>query len=214
MVKRNILKIGAVAICATIGASVFGACGKSEDKYATIGLDQVAVFTYGDEYEGPLTATGDNKVSEANGVIRVDVAEDVNDVEFDVTKFFEDNAGYLGKDFYFTRSDVKKGDNTLVKGYAWVETEEGNADVRKYKKLGTESDEETEAMTKTEIKALEGREGEARLYVLTQNIPDYRYLLYLDADTTSNIEEGETAVTYKLHGDNGEHAQMKVSVNK
>jgi hypothetical protein len=217
MVKRNILKIGAVALCTTIAASVFAACGKNsteEEKYATIGIDQVDIIAYGDTISGPLGATGDNRVSEVGNTIRVDVAEDTYEVEFDVTKFFDDNAGYLGKDFYFTRDDVKKPDHTLVKGHAWVETEGGNPDVRKYKMLGYENDEETEAMTKGEIKELDGREGEARLYVLTQGIPDYRYLLYLDPDTTSNIAEGETKVTYKLHGDNGEHAQMKVLVNK
>jgi hypothetical protein len=209
--KKQILKMGAVALCVTLVLASLAACS---GKAAAMTLAHVDVYTYVGNTLGPkLTNTGDNKVSEANGRITVNVAADVTEVEFDVANFFTGNEKYKGKNFYFTRSDVKKGDGTLIKGYAWVQVG-GDAGNRTYKKLGYESDTTVTAKTKEEIAALDNREGEARLYIITTGTQSGKHVVYLDATTGSSVSTGETNVVFMFHGHNGKTAKLDVKVIK
>ena len=209
---KRLLKIGSLALCLTLLAGFLGACNK---KQMSLTLADVDVYTYvGSAINGPLTATGTNKATETDGVLHVDVASDVDDIEFDTAKFFTANPEYLGKNFYFTRDDVKKGDGTLIKGSAWVEVEGGNASSRLYKKLGYEDDQTVDAMTKTQIEALPNGEGTLRMYILTKGTQDGKHVVYIDPTTGSTIDTGETRVTFRFHGQNGKVAKMDVIVNK
>jgi hypothetical protein len=199
---NKVLKIGTAAVCvATIGICL-SACGK---KNVRITKDDIDIYSYTSlwEKEAVSPTMEDNK-------IKIDVASDVIDIEFDFQKFFTANPEYIGKNLYLTRDDIKKGDGTLIKGYAWKEVETGTAGSRKYKKLGDEDNEEVEAKTKTEIMGLEDNEGEIRLYVLS----DGSYVTYIDSTPESNLESGEKNVTFRIHGNSGKVAVMKVLVNK
>ena len=176
-----------------------------------IKVDDVDIYAFaGKTRSDKLTDIGDNKVTQEDGTIRIAVDTDTDDIEFDFAKFFEKNPKFKGKNFYITRDDIKKGDGSFVKGYGWVEVEPGNPNTRKYKKLGDEDNDKVQAMTRQEIEGLEAREGEVRMYFLK----DGRCTTYIDASTGSNLEEGETRVTFRLHGHNGRVAQLKVLVNK
>ena len=144
------------------------------------------------------------------------MANNVNDVEFDVFKFFgnQKHEKFLGKNFYFTRDDVTKGDGTKVKGFAWVEVEPGSSATRKYKRLGYHEDMNETARTKTQIEAMPEREGELRMYFLKTGGTVDRHLVYIDPTTGSTIEEGETRATFRFHGHHGKAAEMRVLVNK
>ena len=213
--KKQVLKLGAVALVFTLAITMLAACGKSGAKTATIGTEHVDVYTYvGNTLSSKLTATGTNKVTKEGNTVRVDVAKNVDEVEFDLAPFFAVNTGYKGKDFYFTRTDVKKGDNTLIKGSAWVEVTPGTATTRLYRKLGSETDTTTPAISKTEIAALADRAGEARMYILTAGTQAGKHIVYIDPTVGSAVEPGTTEVTFKFHGHNNQTAEMKVKVVK
>jgi len=203
-------KVAALALC-VLALTTLTACGK---KTMTVTNAHVDVYTYvGNTLSPKLTGTGDNRVSFADKTLTVHVAADVSEVEFDLAPFFTANAEYKGKDFYFTRTDVKKGDGTLIKGKAWYQTG-GDAGSRLYKPLGYENDETVEAITKEAIAALPDRAGEARMYIITSGSQAGKHVVYLDPTTGSAVETGETRVTYKLHGHNGKKATLKVLVKK
>ena len=209
---KRLIQIGSLVLCLTVLTTFLGACGK---KTTNIGLAQVDVYAYvGNAITGPLTDTGTNKVTETNGTIRVDVASDVDDIEFDIAKFFNANTDYLGKDFYLTRDDVKKGDGTLVQGSAWVEVTGGTAATRLYKKLGYENDATVDAMTKQQIEGLPAGEGSVRMYILTAGTQAGKHVIYIDPTTASQVNTGETRVTFRFIGQNGKTAMMTVIVNK
>jgi hypothetical protein len=199
--NRNLMRAGAVALCITATAGFFAGCKTKQETVEAAHVDVVA-------FTSP-TATHKPLVSQDNKHIRVDVASNVNDLEFDLRNFFDNREEYLGKNFYFTRDDVTKGDHTLVKGYAWVETGKDTRG-RLFKKLGHHDDEEVDAMSKSEIVKLPGREGEARMYFMK----DGRKLLYMDSTPASAIEKGETRTMFRLHGHHGRVAEMNIVVNK
>jgi len=205
---RKTLQMISIALCVTMLAAGFAGCNT---KKTQMNLGHVDVYVAGDSK--PLSDIGGNRVSSSDGVVRIDIVSDVKDVMIDLTKFFDKRDEYLGKNFYFTRDDVKKGDGTLVKGYAWVEVgkESGN---RVYKKLGMHKKQEITPKTKGEIEMLPGREGEARLYILTSGDQAGKHVLYLDSTTGSNLAKGETRVTFRFHGHHGRAAELKVLVNK
>jgi hypothetical protein len=189
---------------------LLASCGKA----TKLGLSHTAVYVYSnDTISNALTDTGTNTVSETNGTLRVDIAANVSEVEFDLSPFLNANQGYKGKKFYFTRSDAKKGDGTLKRGSAWYQVG-GEPSSRLYKKLGYENDETVTAMTKQEIAALPNSEGELRMYFITSGTQAGKCVVYLDPTTGSAIEAGETRVTYKFHGHNGKKAELKVLVVK
>ena len=209
--KKRFLRTGAVALCLTLAVTMLVACG---GKHARVEAKHVDVYVYtGNTLSSKLTGTGVNKVTEHDGVLRVDIAKNVTEVEFDLAPFFAENEKYLGKNFYFTRDDVKKADSTLIKGYAWYQVG-GDASNRLYKKVGYENDSTVTAMNKTEIAALENREGEARMYIITSGTQTGKHVLYIDPTTSSSIETGETRVTFRFHGHHGKTAELKVLVNK
>jgi len=144
------------------------------------------------------------------GSALVNITEKVGDVEFDFAPFFAENPEFIGKNFYFTRNDVLKGDNTFVKGFGWKEIDETEDGNRMFKRLGYESYKEIKPMTKGDIEAMEAREGEVRMYFLN----DGRCVAYADATTGSNLKPGENPITFKLHGHHGRVAELKVVVNK
>ena len=209
--KKNFLKIGAFALCATVALSALlglSGCGK---KTACIGLNGTDVYTYTNNVmSAKLTSPN---VSEKDCVVTVNVGADVDEVEFDLQKFFADNAGYKGKNFTFTRSDVTKGDGTLLDGYAWVQTG-GDASNRLYKRMGYENDETVTAINKAAIAALPDRQGEVRMYFITTGSQAGKAVVYLDATTGSSVAAGTTNVTFKFCGDNKECAELKVQVVK
>jgi len=143
-------------------------------------------------------------------VLKIEVTQGTKDIEFDFTKFFKENPEYIGKNFYFTRSDVFKGDNTLIKGAAWVEHDKDNGN-RRFVKLGKEFNEEKGTpKTRGEIAALEEHEGKARMYILK----DGKHLLYYDHTPESNIKSSPEPVTIRFHGHHGRVAELKVQVVK
>jgi len=208
---KPLIKLTSLALCLVIAATVFTAC---KSKVSAVSLEHVDVYvlTAGTRSD-KLTDVGTNKVTYTDGTLRVDVAASVSEVEFDLASFFAANPKYAGKKFYFTRDDVKKGDGTLVKGYAWAQvgTEGGN---RVYKKMGYETNESIKAKTKEEITALINREGEARMYALTAEPGAGRSLVYLCPTLDSSVEPGETRVTFYFRGHHGKTAVLKVLVNK
>jgi len=212
--KKHLIKVTAIALCLISAAAAFTACTSKEA--ITLEAKDVDVYVYSNDYSvsDKLTDTGANKVTYSDNTLRVDIDKDVIDVEFDLAPFFTENDVFLGKNFYFTRDDVKKGDGTLIKGSAWVEVEGGTAGSRLFKKLGYEDDEETEPMTKSDIAALEDGEGESRMYILTKGTQAGKHIVYIDPTTSSNVESGETRVTFRLHGNHGKSAELKVLVNK
>jgi len=183
-------------------------------KTMDVDSDHVDVYVYvGSTLSPKLTDAGTNKVSYQDKTLHVDVASNVTEVEFDLQAFFTANPKFKGKNFYFTRSDVKKGDGTLIKGYGWTQVG-GEAGSRLYKKFGHEQNESIEEMTKEQIAALPNREGEARMYAITTGTQAGKHLLYIDPSTGSQVETGETAVTFRLHGHHGKTAVLKVKVIK
>ncbi|MDR0462562.1 MAG: hypothetical protein LBG88_04545 [Christensenellaceae bacterium] len=203
---RKLTKIATLALCLisiSVCATVLTGCGSKQIK---ITADDISIYSFDENWD--KSAALPTAMHEET--IKIDVASDTIDVEFDFAKFFETNPEFLGKNFYFTRDDLKKGDGTLIKGYGWTEVEPGNATTRKYKKMGYEDKEEIEAMSKDEIQDLKAHEGEARMYFLS----DGGIVTYIDATTGSNLESGETNVTFRIHGNHGRVALMKVLVNK
>jgi hypothetical protein len=210
---KILLKIGSFAVCAVALAASLSGC--KSDAAIKIKSDQIDIRTSAGNSTGAvLTGVGSNKVADENDIVRVDAAANVNDVEYDLTKFFSANPKFLGKKFYFTRDDVKKGDGTLVRGTAWVETEPGNASTRKYKKLGMETKSEIKGKTKQQISDMPDREGSVRLYCINNGTPNTKYVIYGDPALSSNIESGETRVTFKLHGHNGKTAKLQTKIVK
>jgi hypothetical protein len=205
-ITRKLAKIGVLALCAASICTcivTLTACGTKQVK---ITGNDIEVYSYSSTWDKssalPVTMQEDT--------LRIDVDANTIDVEFDFAKFFDANPDFIGKNLYITRNDITKGDGTLVKGYAWREVEGGTASTRKYKKLGSEDNEETQAMTKNEIQDLDGREGEIRLYLLNSGA----CVTYIDASTGSSLETGEKNVTFRIHGNHGKVAVMKVLVNK
>jgi len=211
--KKYLIRATALTLCLTFAVTMFAACNSK--KTTTLEAKHVDVYVYTDDtVSNKLTNTGANKVTYSDKTLRVDVAKDVNDVEFDLAPFFKENKKHKGKNFHFTRDDVTKGDGTLIKGSAWVEVEGGTASNRLYKKLGYEHDADVKAKTKHEIAAIENREGEARMYILTKGTHAGKHLVYIDSTTGSTIDTGETRVSFRFHGHHGKNAELKVVVNK
>ena len=209
--KKSLLKISALAVCLIVAVSALTACGGEPAK---LGLAHVDVYTYvGNTLSPKLTTSGSNRVSFDGDLLTVNVAANVTEVEFDLAPFFAANTAHKGKDFYFTRSDVKKGDGTLVKGKAWYQTG-GDAGNRLYKPLGYENDETVTAKNKEAIAALPNREGEVRMYIITSGTQTGKHVVYLDPTTGSEVETGETRVNFMFNGHNGKKAQLKVLVIK
>jgi hypothetical protein len=206
MKKRKLLIpalfVGAIATLAL----PFSGCGKAD---AAIAMDDVTIYAHTADKVTPVKSTGKNNASIQDGAIKINVAKDVNDIEIDLSRFFtRERLG--GKDFYLTRDDVKKGDNTLVKGYAWKQTEGADSKTRKFKRLGYENNERVKPMAKKDIVELPAGDGDVRMYILD----DGRHSVYLDPTPSSVLPTGETRVTYRLRGHNGKRAELKVIVNK
>jgi len=189
-----------VAFCLIATAVIFAGCFENGDNidttnYTTITLDDTSIRTFGNETELPNTTM-------CNDIICVTIDSDVENIEFDLARFFENNPEYLGSDFYFTRNDVKKDNGSLVKGRAWVQIEESNSSTRLFKRLGQENNNEMDGMTKNQINALPDHQGDVRMYILS----DGNHSVYIDGI--------ETEVDFKFHGDNGKSAIMKTKIKK
>jgi len=196
---KRIIKTMSFALCVIMLAGVLGGCNT---KKVMIDPDLIDVHTIG------------NVISKSNHeymdkTVHVKASSDVKDVKVDLAKFFKVYPEYIGKNFYFTRDDVKKGDGTLIKGYAWVEVGKSNGN-KLFKKLGTENDEKTKPITRGKIAKLEEHEGKARMYILKNG----EHVLYLDNTPESNMQSGDNRVTFRLHGNHGRAAELKVVVKK
>jgi|GEM_PF-1816523 len=216
---KKLVKLSSLVLVLAIAIVALSACGGNGGNATELDLSHVDVITYsGDVPSAKLTGTavGGNKVSMVDGRLRVDVAADVDDIEFDLAKFFTQAkySKFRGANFNFTRSDVAipGGTGLLVKGNAWVETAAGSAADRLYKPAGFENDATVTARTKAQISALEN--GDARMYILTKNLTQDKYLVYIDAATTSHLATGLTAVDFVFNGDNGMTSTLKVTVYK
>jgi len=208
---KTLSRIGALALCLTLSLTLIACTGKT----TKVEAHHVDVHVYADgTRSAKLTNTGENRVNYVDGVLRVDVANDVTEVEFEVSRFFTANEKFKGKNFHFTRDDVKKGDGTMIRGSAWVEVGGECGTSRTFKKLGYENDTDVKAKTKHEIANMESREGETRMYIMTKGDNAGKHLIYLDATTSSTIKEGETRVTFRFHGHHGKTAELRVLVNK
>ena len=194
-------KAGVIALCLAVGAGGLAGCSKKQTDIDTSHFDAVV-------QRAAMAVPAD--VDFIEETVYIDVPADAEDIKFDFAKFFEEYPEFVGKNFYFTRDDVKKGDGTAVKGYAWVEVEGTSARTRRYKKLGSEGDEKIESMGRSEIAKLIGRTGETRMYFMR----DGGRLVYLDHTTGSAIAGGETKVTFRLHGNHGKVAIMNLIVTK
>ena len=215
---KKLGKLTTLMLAFTFAVVALTACsGKA--KIMALNMAHVDVYTYSDNVLSTKltgTAVNGNKVSMMNGRLTVDVAANVDEVEFDLSPFFAntDLAAYKGANFYFTRSDVTKTDSTeLVKGYAWVQVD-GTASNRLYKQLGYENDATKTPMNKGEIAALENQGGAARMYIITEGTQNGKHVLYIDSSTNSEIAEGKTDVTFKFYGHNSKKSELKVTVNK
>ena len=219
---KKIVKLTSLMLAVTFAVVAFAACGttgKEPEKPFAMGLSHVDVYTYASDVLSPKltgTAVGGNKVTFVNGRLVVDVAANVNEVEFDLAPFFTSNTykAMKGKNFYFTRSDVKipGGTDELVKGTAWVETTAGNATTRKYRPLGSETDTTVAEKTKAQIAAMPN--GAVRMYILTAGTQAGKHVVYIDPTITSTLVPGTTAVDFTFYGHNGNNAELKVTVNK
>ena len=212
---NKLVKLTSLALVFTFAFVALAACG--EGKATAMNLSHVDVYTYvGNALSAKLTGTAvnGNKVSMVDGRLTVDVAANVTEVEFDLAPFFTNttHAKLKGKDFYFTRSDVKVGaTDKLVKGRAWVQTG-GTATNRLYKQLGFESDLTKTAINKEAIAALEN--GATRMYIITEGTQAGKHVVYIDPTVTSSVSAGATHVNFKFHGHNGKKSELKVTVNK
>jgi hypothetical protein len=194
-------KAGVIALCLAVSAGALAGCSKKQTDIDA-GLFDATV------QRAAITEPAEPIIIE--DTVYIAVAEDAEDIKFDFAKFFEEYPEFIGKNFYFTRDDVKKGDGTFVKGFAWVEVEGTSQRTRRYKKLGSETDEKIKSMGRSEIAKLIGRTGETRMYFMKNG----ERIVYLDHTTGSAIAGGKTQVTFRLHGNHGKVAIMNLVVTK
>ena len=191
---KRITRVCQVILCAVLITVILGACNT---KQMTVSADYLDITPIG---YGEITVieTDDNQIIIA-------APNTVMDIRINLHKFFTQYPEFIGKNFYFTRDDVKKGDNTYIKGLAWVEYD--NDGIRRYKQLGKHEDTEIQPKTRGQIANLPDHEGKARMYILA----DGSHILYLDPSPESNITEN-TTVTFRLHGHHGRVAMLQIQL--
>ena len=204
---KNFLKITLASICITV---LVGALSGCNTKAAAIEMSDVQMFALGvGQSNTALTEIGANRAERTKDAIRVTLAPHATDVRIDLTKFFNHNKNFLGKNFYFTRDDVKKGDGTFVRGSAWVQVD-GEAGNRLYKKLGFENNPNIAPQTRQEIEQLDAFAGAARIYFHN----DGTQILYLEPSTSGELQSGQTNVTFRFHGQHGRVARLNIIIDK